>query len=69
MTFGPIRVLRLERRKTRWWGRRRWDCRVVNESRWMGWQYRERERAVAHAADLVRFEMMLEMLQAGEEKQ
>jgi hypothetical protein len=49
--FTP-RTFRMAHRRTAWWGRRRWDCQVIETGKWLGWNHRSREYAVAHVRDL-----------------
>lgn len=50
------RNFRMAHRRTRWWGRRRWDCQIIDTGEWLGWNYRSREAAVDHVRDLRMFE-------------
>jgi hypothetical protein len=47
---------RLERRETRWWGRRRWDCEKTETDtgikEWLGWDYRHSYDAEDQVRDL-----------------
>lgn len=58
MDAGP-RTFRTRYRRTRWWGRRRWDCQVIETGQWLGWDYRSRMDALRHVRDLREFESMI----------
>ncbi|WP_055566036.1 hypothetical protein [Streptomyces atriruber] len=60
--MSEYREFELHRRRTRWWGRRRWDCLLVNEDRYLGWGYRRRRDAEAHVATCRAFENNLRLI-------
>ncbi len=57
------RSWKIQRRRTRWWGRRRWIIWDPKEQQWIDGDFRHEFPARNHAYFLIRFDQMTE--QAG----